>query len=766
MPNIFGYSLVTILSESMTNSGFEIDDAVMVKSTDSEELKVGDVIAYYKYIETTSANLSDIARAEKTDTATATEVALASGGDSYSRVSSWKLYLSKLFSNITYTATEASEKAIKANSTIIFHQIVDIVEYDGYRWFKTWGTSNLDARGDPVYDAYWIREDYVIGRYTHTSSTVRSFLSFASTNSGILWMVEVPSGVHLILSTLELVEILDMMTKERHERIKNGTYIDRREYKRMLRAKRKMLASGNIDIETFRKMYPNYDNFEIVYSENENNKHNVNINGPPDSDGYADDKHTLYGTGATSKVGDSPPKGRAPDGREGLTGDQGESPPNKAGPPADESPPNTGPPYKSRGDTGDGKGADESPPNTGPPYKSRGDTGDESPPNKNGPPNNKGDSPPNKSVQSAELDTGPNGRASKGEAKIDKALYAVSTGGLYDGEDKAQEQQELHNLQSLASQHNTKANKARLAENEVVLSEKDLQSMIDIYPWTTADFIANTDITHKGVISKPDKKNKIYLVSKKTKRQFSLASLGKILSVNTGLITTESGIYKYILSTSGVKFEKLQVDPKFTIISAKQDLFGNVFIGITGGDNQEVTYKTSDGKLVSIWNRNALLTIGDNHKLYYISMEKSYDLDKGVITDLKVMNKDGKLVSASSDKIKQTIKFVDGFEKYGFIYLTPSVLCLKEGKMFFELSTKKTTTLTDNQWLTQDNFIVEHNTESKKLIKISLDEFLKGTPVDDQSGTIVTDNVKKVKKTGPILEIDAGSGKLTINLLA
>ena len=48
VPNIFGFSLVTILSESMTNSGFEIDEAVMVKNTEPEELQVGDIIAYYK----------------------------------------------------------------------------------------------------------------------------------------------------------------------------------------------------------------------------------------------------------------------------------------------------------------------------------------------------------------------------------------------------------------------------------------------------------------------------------------------------------------------------------------------------------------------------------------------------------------------------------------------------------------------------------------------------------------------------------------------
>ena len=755
VPNIFGFSLVTVLSSSMTNSGFEIDDSVMVKQTDPTELQVGDIIAYYKYIEQTSGNLSDIAQTSMGNggTANASEN-LVSDMPDYSRITSWKLYLNKLFSNITYTSTEASEKAIRAGSPIIFHQIVDIVDYDGYLWFKTWGTSNQHDNGDPIYDTYWIREDYVIGKYTHTSSTVRSFLSFASTNTGILWMVEVPSGVHLVLSTLELVEILDMMTKERHERIKNGTYIDRREYKKMLRAKRKMLASGNIDVEAFKKMYPSYNNFEIVYSETENNKRNVNINGPPTLNGDEETKASLYGTGATSGIGESPPKGRAPNGRDGPPGDQGESPPMRVGPPSGESPPNAvGPPNK------------ESPPNAvGPPNK-------ESPPNKNGPPNNKGDtngqSPPGSKDYTAENSNQMAG-ATKIRPKIDKSMIAVSHGGLYDSEDRATEEKSLHELQSKTESVNLKS-KAKLAKNEVVLTHDELSSMCDIYSCGTADFIANTDLTNKGVISKPDKKNKIYLVTKKTRRQFSLESLGTIYSVNSGLITTASGIYKPIISTSGVEFELIKVDPKFTIISAKQDGFGNVFVGITGGDTAEITYTTSDGKLVSIWNRNALLTMGEDNKLYYISMDKSFDLKKGTITDLKVMSKEGKLVSVT--KITKTIKFIDGFEKYGFKCVTPEVLVLDKGRMLFVLSNKATINLNSSQWLSEDYHIVEHNEKAKIVKTFTLDQFVgqfQGTErIDDDSGGVVlADNVKKVSVTDTAVEILPENGELiSIKLL-
>ena len=560
-------------------------------------------------------------------------------------------------------------------------------------------------------------------------------------------MVEVPSGVHLILSTLELVEILDMMTKERHERIKNGTYIDRREYKKMLRAKRKMLASGNIDLEAFKKMFPNYNNFEIVYSEVENNKQNININGPPNSDGYADDEHMLYGTGATSKVGKSPPQKWAVNGRDGPPGDEGESPPSGSGPPSEESPPNrTGPPNK------------ESPPGKAPPPqdvepKARADTME----------NSSGEA----KVLSAESKH--KAEATMIKPNIDKSVYEATTGGLYDIEDRDTEVKELHDLQSLADKENIKK-QAKLNENQVILTHDEIQSMTDIYHWTNADFIANTNLTNKGVVSSPSPNNKIYLVSKKTKRQYDLSSLGTIYSVNTGLITTDTGLYKYILSPSGVKFEEIRINPNLTVISAKQDVFGNVFIGVKGGSNAEVTYKTSDGKLVSVWNRNALLTIADNNKLYYISMDESFDLKKGKITDLKVMNKDGKLVSVNTDKITETIKFVDGFEKYGFMYLSPSVLCLDKGRMFFVLATAETFTLPKNAWLTKDNQIAVHKTKSKKLVSYTLRDYLKlandKVDVDNDAGGVeIAGDVAKLTVTEQaIVVVDGNGNKLSIDL--
>ena len=145
-------------------------------------------------------------------------------------------------------------------------------------------------------------------------------------------------------------------------------------------------------------------------------------------------------------------------------------------------------------------------------------------------------------------------------------------------------------------------------------------------------------------------------------------------------------------------------------------------------------------------------------------MDKSYNLEKGVITDLKVMNKDGKLISVSKAKITQTVKFIDGFDKYGFMYLSPTVLCLDKGRMFFVLSSATTIKLTESQWLTADNYVVEHFKDKQLLKKFTIEEFLArvkdGSRVDDDSGGAVqAENVKKVTANGTSLEVDVGDGK-------
>ena len=51
LPSVFGVSVVKIMSPSMVTAGFEVGDIVFIKKTNISKLKVGDVVAFYKYID-------------------------------------------------------------------------------------------------------------------------------------------------------------------------------------------------------------------------------------------------------------------------------------------------------------------------------------------------------------------------------------------------------------------------------------------------------------------------------------------------------------------------------------------------------------------------------------------------------------------------------------------------------------------------------------------------------------------------------------------
>ena len=923
--NLFGYSLVTILSESMVDSGFEVDDTVMVKQEDTTEIKVGDVIAYYKYLETNGDVKQLAKRAEAKEEIEVTEASYFNGNTpNYSKFSSWRLYFNKVFANLTYTATEASERAVRANSTIIFHQVVDIVEYQNSLWFRTWGTSNVDGNGNPQYDSYWIKEDYVIGVYTNTSSVVRSFLGFASTNTGIIWMVEVPSGIQLILSTLELIEIIDMMSRIKHDQIARGTYVDRSIYRRMLRERKKLLASGTIDVDTYKRFYAPYENYDIKNQDRDVLKTSININGPPGGDddwiayGQALGQGQLYGDVSYGRNGppwnnkngtpsgnygspyatyntngrEGPPPWSDTGGRNGPPwSDSGgrNGPPwndtgGRNGPPWSDSGGRNGPPWSdsggggengrngppdgrdgpplwrdSGGGGGDGRGGPvwnnkDGPPlgrNGTPPWSNSGGGGDgrrgspwsikdgppkgkEGPPvwddsgdnsitktnrptkNKDGTPPKTKERPPKRRVTigrigpktddtggavknilpTPKVDDGRNvpdindsggggvrnrianrlpvkkrkpdkgkveqrpdivdGSGGVGDKKqnnkpwkytsvvnpVDTSPWnrdvsqnrftspPVDTGGggfarntadrsltLYERrmkgiipqggakneielEDEASRfRKVIYSIKSRILKAAKKGITYNRGTNETVLSFAAIKELTNMYEWTNFYILSNVKITNKGRVVSPSSENHIYLIDKRTKKQYSMNTLGVIENVSCGLIKTDQGLYKVIIKPDGVNYEKLQIDPEYKVVNALQDIFGNIFIGITNGPKEEVVTHTSDGKRVSLWNRNALLALGDNKRLYFITMDGSFDLDHGRITDLKVVSKDGELVAVKPTKLlPKTVHFISSYGKYRFVYYNGSYLCLDDGYKFFDLNTKETYELPKQAW--------------------------------------------------------------------
>ena len=751
VPNLFGYSLVTVLSESMTNSGFEVNDTVLVKSINADDIEVGDIIAYYRYIETNkdikAAALQAQASEEQRKQTEITEASyLDDGSDypTYSKVSSWKLFLNKIFSNLTYTASEASERAIRANSTIVFHQVVEKLEYQNNTWFKTWGTSSIDELGNPKVDGYWIKSDYVIGVYTNTSSVIRGFLGFASTNTGIIWMVEVPSGVQLILSTLELIEIIDMMSRLKHDQIKTGTYMDKDEYKKILRQHRKLVATGNVDIDAYRRFGPTYENYAVKYSDRNKLKNSISINGPPDSLDISDTGGMSYGNKGAPYSGEPPwnNKDGPPNGKDGPPWNNKDGPPwnNKDGPPNGKD----GPPYSNRDGTQSGR---DGPPNEkdGPPYSNRDGTqsGRDGPPNdKDGPPNVHG-SPPARS-------------------QIEKQLLAGRPKWVVNEKESEDEIRNLEKLKSVLLKISAKYSKRfdiKLGINEIILTEREVSSLEDMYAWIDFCFVSKARISKKGFIVEPSSYNEIFIIDNKTKKQYATTALGTIYSVQCGLIVSEKGLYKVIFRPEGVIYERIDINPEYKVVSAKQDIFGNIRIGVVNGPQEEEVSYTSDGKRVSISVSNALLALGDDKRLYFVTMDNSFDLSKGKITDLKVISRDGSLVAVKPKLFSKVIFFEDGYSKYGYSWYNGTYLCLDNGYKYFNIATKETYTLPENIWqLSDEELAVKSNDGNLYKIRVPdyLDAMARGSTVDSiQNKLLLFENVMNVSIKGDNLEFTA-----------
>ncbi len=746
VPNIFGYSLVTILSDSMQNSGFEVSDTVMVKSTEVQDIKVGDIIAYYRYIET-HKDVKSAALAEETKVhANVAEAGLFNEKTLYSSVESWKLYLNKKLSGLSYTATQASERAVRANSTIIFHQVVDIVEYQNAIWYKTWGTSNVDANGNPQYDSYWIKSDYVIGVYTNTSFVVREFLGFASTNTGIIWMVEVPSGVQLILSTLELIEIIDMMGRQKRDAIKRGTYVDSETRRKLLKERKALLASGNIDVETYRRMYPPYQNHDIKNDDRNKLKTSITANGPPGGENASGDYSTKAvkvmpwnqrngppydsGGGGPAPYSDSGGGGPAYYSDSGGGGPAYYSDSGGGGPAYYTDSGGGGPAYYTdSGGGGPAKFSDSG--GGGPAYYA--DSGGGGPAkfsdSGGGGPAYYTDSGGGGPAKFS--DSGGGGPAyysdsgGGGPAKKPKNSFGKQTSQTFSAIDEESrnklllsrpkqvinEQEDEDDIKLLAKLVNAiKVKLSKVANrfaitlglNEVLLNQAELNELEDMYNWVGTCFVSKARISKKGHIVDPSKRNRIFLIDKRNHKQYSLEPLGTIYSVSCGLITSDKGLFKAIVRDEGVLFERIEINSKYSVVKTMQDTFGNVYIGVTNGPDKEEVSTTSDGKTVSISGKNALLALGTDNRLYFITMDGSFNLNKGRITDLKVMDKDGSLVAVVPDGNTKLVRFKDSYSKYGFVYYDGNYLCLNYGYKYFNVQTKVTYELPVNAWQISD----------------------------------------------------------------
>ena len=172
VPSFFGKSYVRILTGSMNASGFKEGDVVMIKKVKLSEIKVGNIIAFY-------------------------------WGPTHSAPS--------FATNPALNDMETGQSSFDVS--IVFHQVAEVrVDTRGNLWVKTYGTSNMNAAGEPSYDG-WTKGDRIVGVYEE--SIFAGVIQFISSTTGIIAIVIVPSCIVLFILLMRIIDILDKMSQEK-----------------------------------------------------------------------------------------------------------------------------------------------------------------------------------------------------------------------------------------------------------------------------------------------------------------------------------------------------------------------------------------------------------------------------------------------------------------------------------------------------------------------------------------------------------------------
>lgn len=198
-PSFAGYSQFKISSGSMVKSGFNVGDNIVVRSVDTETLKVGDKIAFY--VSSDSSKQFKKSECELVEETPETE---------------YQVSFAKFFG----IQSKEVVSAAKSNSKLVFHEIIEVYKNSetGEYWFKTKGTSNPQA------DSWTVAENMVIGIYD--GSKVAVFVTkilTALTSSKVLVMLAILPvvllGMVLVLKFIKDVEFakleLDVVQEKR-----------------------------------------------------------------------------------------------------------------------------------------------------------------------------------------------------------------------------------------------------------------------------------------------------------------------------------------------------------------------------------------------------------------------------------------------------------------------------------------------------------------------------------------------------------------------
>ena len=196
VPSLFGYSAVKILSGSMEPNYHE-GQVVMVKMVDTSTLKIGDVIAFYDYMD------------PDTDT-----------GDLVENMSFQTFNLQTNIGTFLGAGANENQKKVAPYSKVILHRIENIStpsnpndENYGKLFFQTKGDSNSTV------DEHWIMEDYVVGILSSDNSIVGNFFNFCTSTAGIIILIILPC---VALATILTINLINEIKKYKEEELENN----------------------------------------------------------------------------------------------------------------------------------------------------------------------------------------------------------------------------------------------------------------------------------------------------------------------------------------------------------------------------------------------------------------------------------------------------------------------------------------------------------------------------------------------------------------
>ncbi len=200
VPSLFGYSAVKILSGSM-EPNYHAGQVVMVKKVDTSTLKIGDVIAFYDYMD---PNVNT--------------------GDLVDNMSKQTYNLQTNLGEFLGSGATKAQKEVAPYSKVILHRIANIStpsnpddENYGKLFFQTKGDNN------DLVDDHWIMEDYVVGILSSDNSVIGNFFSFCTSTAGIIILIIIPC---LALTAILTINVINEVKKYKEDKVLEEINVD------------------------------------------------------------------------------------------------------------------------------------------------------------------------------------------------------------------------------------------------------------------------------------------------------------------------------------------------------------------------------------------------------------------------------------------------------------------------------------------------------------------------------------------------------------